>query len=955
MQVHAVQMGNDGKGQVLLFPYYTVNAGYNTLINLVNTTAQAKALRVRFREAANGREVFALNLYLGAHDVWTAAMFKGDESENFFTGLISNDVSCTQPSFNAGAVFFSKDKFSNDLTDLYGSSSNRLHEGFIEVIEMGVLIGGSAQASTIDQEAGMANCQILNDAWDADSDNSYWLTEANTDMQPPTGGIMGNVILIDVAAGLAISEDGIAINEFSDEIINFPFDSDLPNLASSNTDAYIETDDSTQKLQWSTGIDAISAVLMRHELSNEYALEEIIGAKTDWLITLPTKQFYTDPIHIGSGGVLEPFTSSSEFNFPNNIACETYVVAKLYSREEEMPGIPPGTILPIQPPPAEPEVPLLCFSANNINISTSQNTELPIGIFGSNYPTAVINSDATFSNSNIVTPYENGWAQLRFDQSMQTLDGLSQLSGLPMIGFAVQRYRNSSAQPGVLASYAGKFEHKSRVALTQETQVDNSLAGMKISKDRKGQILLFPYYTVRNRINTLLTVVNHSDQVKAVRVAFYEGNNGRPVLSFNLYLSPFDVWAAALISIESDPVNVGSNFGGQQSVKLITSDTSCTIPAINGQEFLPFAFSGTFADGLIQDMARTTEGFIEVVEMGALLGSDAEAATHGDDAIPASCATLLANWLPPSGKWLADPEINLMAADGVGQLSGHVSFINVESGIDMTYNATAINGYSTEVQHHRPGDLEPNISTGTTAIAVIESDNGPIQTTWATPLNAATALFMQTQVFNDFVVDPSIAAQTVWVNSYPTKAYYVDPFYAVTAPLRPFSAPLLADVGACEKHKIKAYNREQLDNSKENIIIPLPPPLPPNVSEFAQDCWSVNVAEIGMGGEQNSFFDSLLTMGEYQDSEFFSINDLPFDSGWLHKSLIDPELGVVALSGQDDQGRPIQILGKPVLGFVAQKYINGTLIDEQGTSVLANYAIINPNKNKKEVALISPE
>ena len=63
----AVHLSSNGIGQVLIFPYYTVNNDINTLMNFVNTTNQAKALRVRFREAANSKEVFTFNLYLGPY------------------------------------------------------------------------------------------------------------------------------------------------------------------------------------------------------------------------------------------------------------------------------------------------------------------------------------------------------------------------------------------------------------------------------------------------------------------------------------------------------------------------------------------------------------------------------------------------------------------------------------------------------------------------------------------------------------------------------------------------------------------------------------------------------------------------------------------------------------------------------------------------------------------------
>ena len=46
----AVHVNPDGTGQVLLFPYYNARDGYVTNINLVNSTDQTKAVKIRFRE-----------------------------------------------------------------------------------------------------------------------------------------------------------------------------------------------------------------------------------------------------------------------------------------------------------------------------------------------------------------------------------------------------------------------------------------------------------------------------------------------------------------------------------------------------------------------------------------------------------------------------------------------------------------------------------------------------------------------------------------------------------------------------------------------------------------------------------------------------------------------------------------------------------------------------------------
>ncbi|MGB5098482.1 MAG: hypothetical protein WBN82_11300, partial [Porticoccaceae bacterium] len=50
---HAVHVNPDGLGQVLLYPYYTVQNNFVTAIHVVNTTDQAKAVKVRFLEGKN--------------------------------------------------------------------------------------------------------------------------------------------------------------------------------------------------------------------------------------------------------------------------------------------------------------------------------------------------------------------------------------------------------------------------------------------------------------------------------------------------------------------------------------------------------------------------------------------------------------------------------------------------------------------------------------------------------------------------------------------------------------------------------------------------------------------------------------------------------------------------------------------------------------------------------------
>ncbi len=65
-----------------------------------------------------------------------------------------------------------------------------------------------------------------------------------------------------------------------------------------------------------------------------------------------------------------------------------------------------------------------------------------------------------------------------------------------------------------------------------------SAEAVSVSADNMGQVLIFPYYTVRGGWNTLLGVTNTSDRVVAVKVRFHEALNSRDVFDFNIILSP---------------------------------------------------------------------------------------------------------------------------------------------------------------------------------------------------------------------------------------------------------------------------------------------------------------------------------------------------------------------------------------------------------------------------------
>ncbi|MDE2004284.1 MAG: hypothetical protein KGJ25_12205, partial [Betaproteobacteria bacterium] len=154
---------------------------------------------------------------------------------------------------------------------------------------------------------------------------------------------------------------------------------------------------------------------------------------------------------------------------------------------------------------------------------------------------------------------------------------------------------------------------------------------VNLSQDGLGQVLIYPYYTTRanaagNVYNSLLSVVNTTGSVKSVKVRFLEGKNSREVLDFNLFLSPKDVWTAAIVP---------SGAGGAM---IKTTDQSCTLPAIPaaGKAFVNFAYA---SDGAGSSLDRTQEGYVEIIEMASYFSTSTTAAnvTHVNG-VPPGCA-----------------------------------------------------------------------------------------------------------------------------------------------------------------------------------------------------------------------------------------------------------------------------------------------------------------------------
>src|SRR5690606_11158429 len=93
-------------------------------------------------------------------------------------------------------------------------------------------------------------------------------------------------------------------------------------------------------------------------------------------------------------------------------------------------------------------------------------------------------------------------------------------------------------------------------------------AAMHINDKGMGEALVYPFFSTQGGNDTYVHVVNTTGYTKAVKVRFIEARNSREVLDFNLYLSPEDEWAGAIVATAD---------GGAM---IQTVDTSCTVPEL---------------------------------------------------------------------------------------------------------------------------------------------------------------------------------------------------------------------------------------------------------------------------------------------------------------------------------------------------------------------------------------
>lgn len=452
--VYAVRVNPQGIGEVLLVPYYTVNNGLNTTASVTNTTEEVKAVKINIREGLNGYPVLSYNVYLGPNDTWSfvtgawTSTIENHEGEDS-AAHASSDYSCA-PRLNKALQEFLPFDIADGPSDMV-----RVREGYIEIIEMGVLEGELASAAVATGYGNPSDCMFLQDTWNS----GEWTTDTNHSLTPVTGGLMAEADIIDVAHGINYSLPVVALEEFFAEgsIHHTEPGDDSISLDIAAPMATVYANKKSYQLSFDRGIDAVSAVLMADEVLSTYNYEAAVSGQNETVFTQPTRRFY-QPIPSYSAlapyPTTEPVRCSTDLTYYSGVALEQ----KIYDRNALF-DTTQGGITPPPPPPSN----ALCGSVfvQSIVQPRSNQSESPL----------------TQSNnfqiiSGVSGGTEHGITQIGFvtrplvGTDMNT-NKTVHLMGLPVIGVTLNRFTNNNAQPGVLAQYGFSHPLKKKIRLIE--------------------------------------------------------------------------------------------------------------------------------------------------------------------------------------------------------------------------------------------------------------------------------------------------------------------------------------------------------------------------------------------------------------------------------------------------------------------------------------------------------
>ena len=334
----ALELAEGGVGHALVVPYFNAQNGNMTVLHVVNTdTVHGKLAKVRFRSAANSDDILDFQVFMSPGDVWTAAVTEGADG---VAALTTADGTCTLPALAKGVP----QPFVTDrLSEKAGNIANQTREGYVEIFNMADIDGlsmygngrtaKSALYTAIKHVNGTAPCTdaVLNASLANITDETVARAYG---LDTPTTGLMGDWYIINVAqsttfAGAATALTAVQTVGGTDagrgNFVHFPQSAAAAPTPEANTSdplfrvAFTRNNDNAAVTEAAlkasnydlpdmstpytlnhlgaavvnTRVQAfnLTRALAVTSITNQYANDPTITAKTDWVFSMPTRRY----------------------------------------------------------------------------------------------------------------------------------------------------------------------------------------------------------------------------------------------------------------------------------------------------------------------------------------------------------------------------------------------------------------------------------------------------------------------------------------------------------------------------------------------------------------------------------------------------------------------------------------------------------------------------------------
>lgn len=403
---------------------------------------------------------------------------------------------------------------------------DRTQVGYIEVIEMGQIDPEAAGAPVWNElrEAATAtaandgkpisvtrsithnadgvpeDCSLVNEAWSKIAgEPGKWLADsgpqalntAGTEFETNWlgGGLYGYATVINVAQGAAFGYDAIAIEDANatggGSAMHYAPGNIKPNFAdpSITTEAIVANGGTATTHEFGNNYDdagvaqlqALNATIMASTVMNDYVTDASIAATTDWVLTFPTKAY-----HVNAAVPITPFSTKWDGYFA---ACEASNMTSVDREESAPPVFTPGDTPPIfsPAPPSTPTVTPsdnlpLCYETTIVQFgeeSAAGSSSVAVGVnarldAADGWATiSMLPWDLFAGGTELGDCSTDGTTVDEIDPCLREIDSdTATLVGLPVVGFAAQKYTNGQLGSGVLANYAMSTEHKTTTVIS---------------------------------------------------------------------------------------------------------------------------------------------------------------------------------------------------------------------------------------------------------------------------------------------------------------------------------------------------------------------------------------------------------------------------------------------------------------------------------------------------------